>query len=166
MEQNRFVACFRFILIKLYAVPVGLSVGLLILSSCAEHPCREPKNPELDRTQSYREKINRGAEIKPSITTESNENGELQVGLPNAPKIIVYKPDGSRQCEKGTGVSLKTMAGELAGIKIYRQDKIKDGLAHIQVCGSPTGMINTFEVDLGNLNQAEERGFKKWEASR
>ena len=78
-------------------------------------------------------------------------------------RVRVYKPDGSRQCESSKGQAVDIMERELAGIRVYSREKRKDGLMHIQVCGSPTGMVNLFEIDFGNLKQAEERGFKRFE---
>ncbi len=77
--------------------------------------------------------------------------------------VRVYKPDGSRQCEKKPGILLDTMERELAGIVVQGRDKRKDGLMHIQVCGSPSGMINVFEIKANFLKQAEQRGFKRLE---
>lgn len=78
-------------------------------------------------------------------------------------RLRIYKPDGSRQCENRGAKSVETMERELAGIVVYAREKRKDGLMHIQICGSPTGMINIFEIDSTFLKQAEERGFKRLE---
>ncbi|MDX9732056.1 MAG: hypothetical protein RBT63_09825 [Bdellovibrionales bacterium] len=125
-----------------------VSAVVLLLSlntACSSRPCREPRAPEFDQT-------------KPAVamTTESHD-GEKPL------RTRVYKPDGSRQCGTRKGTSPETMERELAGIRVYAKEKRADGLMHIQVCGSPTGQINIYEIDSSNLKQAEERGFKRWE---
>lgn len=76
--------------------------------------------------------------------------------------ILVYKYDGSLQCQSGKAISLEQMAGDLKGITIFSQQKKPDGLMHIQVCGAGTGMANVFEILEQSLPEAEKRGFKKW----
>lgn len=80
----------------------------------------------------------------------------------NSDRVLVYKYDGSLQCGMGKAVSLDTMAKELSGIPIHSSIKKKDGLMHIQVCGSITGMANVYEIPTTSLKQAEGKGFKKW----
>ncbi len=77
-------------------------------------------------------------------------------------KVRVFKYDGSLQCGMGEAIPLATMAKELSGLKIYSQENLGDGLMRIQVCGSPTGMANVFEIDAKDLNEALKRGFKEW----
>ena len=75
--------------------------------------------------------------------------------------VLVYKADGSLQCGQGKGVSIDEMEKQLKGIKVLSRDKRPDGKMHIQLCGSPTGVINVFEISETNLKDAESRGFKK-----
>ena len=77
-------------------------------------------------------------------------------------RVLIYKYDGSLQCGMGKAIPLETMAKELSGIQIFSSVKKRDGLMHIQVCGSITGMANVFEIPTKNLKQAEAKGFKKW----
>ena len=128
--------------------------------SCTSHPCREPRLPELDKTVKREMVIGpNGVAMpveppsKPSITADGNETIRARV----------YKSDGSRQCEKRPGIALDVMERELAGIVVHNREKRKDGLMHIQICGSPSGMINLFEIDAGFVKQAEQRGFKRLE---
>ena len=82
---------------------------------------------------------------------------------PNAlGKIKVYKADGSLQCGMGKGVSVSEMAKELAGIKIYTSENKSDGMMRIQVCGSPTGQCNVYEIDRADLEKALAKGFREW----
>ena len=80
----------------------------------------------------------------------------------NSDRVLVYKYDGSLQCGMGKAISLDQMAKELSGMPIHSSIKKKDGLMHIQVCGSITGMANIYEIPTTNLKQAESKGFKKW----
>ena len=131
----------------------GLAFGLL--GGCQSHPCREPRLPELDQTGAARPVV-----APPTGAT----NGSKISGAENTPlHLRVFKTDGSRQCDKRSGIALDVMERELAGIPVYAKEKRADGLMHIQVCGSPTGMINLFEIDQTNLKQAEERGFRRGE---
>ncbi len=78
-------------------------------------------------------------------------------------RVLVYKYDGSLQCGAGKAIPLDVMAKELNGIKIFSMVKKPDGLMHIQVCGSNTGMANVYEIPAKDLKRAEAKGFKKWE---
>jgi hypothetical protein len=136
-------------------------VGSLCLGGCSSRPCREPRLPELDQTSSG------VSSTSPSASSSGSSSGNSSKADETGPlRVRVYKPDGSRQCEKRTGRSVEATERELAGIPVYHREKRSDGLMHIQVCGSPTGMINIFEIDSSNLKKAEERGFKKWEEGR
>ncbi len=65
----------------------------------------------------------------------------------------------------GKPIALDTMAKELSGIQILSSVKKPDGLMHIQVCGSITGMANVFEIPARHQKAAEAKGFKKWSLS-
>lgn len=80
----------------------------------------------------------------------------------NSDRVFVYKYDGSLQCGMGKPVALEVMAKELNGVQILSSVKKLDGLMHIQVCGSITGMANVFEIPAKYLKTAEAKGFKKW----
>ena len=75
--------------------------------------------------------------------------------------VFVYKVDGSLQCGAAKGLSLEEMEKQLRGLPVLSRDKRPDGKMHIQVCGSPTGLINVFEINDQSLKEAEARGFKK-----
>jgi hypothetical protein len=84
------------------------------------------------------------------------------LGLPFHQKVTIYKPDGSLQCNQGKRISLETMAQELSGIKIYSQKNLNDGQMRIQVCGSPTGNSNVYEISKDNFEEALRKGFLQW----
>lgn len=147
MEKSRFnhVRNFLFVLAATFAV-----------AACASHPCREPRQPELDKTKA----TSAGNSASATITTPAADSNSDD-GSTAQNRVRVYKPDGSRQCEKRGAQSVEAMERELAGIVVHSREKRKDGLMHIQICGSPSGMINLYEIDASFLKQAEERGFKR-----
>ncbi|MFN3455034.1 MAG: hypothetical protein ACK41T_08755 [Pseudobdellovibrio sp.] len=77
-------------------------------------------------------------------------------------KVKVYKLDGSKQCEQGTGLSLGEMAKQLGDITVFSSTKQHDGLMRTQVCGQDTGQCNVFEISATDLGSAEKLGFKLW----
>lgn len=77
-------------------------------------------------------------------------------------KIKVYKPDGSIQCEQGTGIKPDEMQKQLGDIKVFSTENKHDGLIRIQVCGTPTGNCNVYEIADSDFAKAEKLGFKKW----
>jgi hypothetical protein len=62
----------------------------------------------------------------------------------------------------GKSVPLEVMAKRLQGVTIFSSSKKRDGLMHIQVCGSITGMANVYEIPASQQKKAESLGFKKW----
>lgn len=79
-------------------------------------------------------------------------------------KVKIYKYDESLQCGQGKPIELKAMAQDLKAknIEIYEMKKQPDGLMHIQVCGSPTGVANVYVISESDLGTATAMGFKKW----
>jgi len=76
--------------------------------------------------------------------------------------VKVYKPDGSLQCGQGKAIPVADMQKELKDIKVYSSSNQNDGMMRIQVCGSPTGNNNVYEIDRKNLEAAIKLGFKEW----
>jgi hypothetical protein len=91
---------------------------------------------------------------------QSKEESDQQI--PNEDKVWVYKYDGSLQCGMGDVISLEKMKEEFEGIKVYSKEKRSDGLMRIQVCGSPTGQANLYEIKKTDLDKATEKGFQLW----
>lgn len=155
---------------------IFLAIAMSVLSvSCASGPCRELRQPELAAQQDRKSEVNKETALagapttvtvappKPPVTTQPG----AAAAKPSANKdstVLIYKADGSLQCGTARGVSVDEMEKQLAGIKIYSREKRPDGLMHIQVCGSPTGMINVYEIELGELLKAEKLGFKRFES--
>ena len=78
-------------------------------------------------------------------------------------KILIFKYDGSKQCELDSGISENEMVKELLEIKIYSAEKKSDRQPRVQVCGALTGQANVYKIKAENLPLAEALGFKKWD---
>ncbi len=79
-----------------------------------------------------------------------------------AERVKVYKADGSLQCGQGKQIPLAEMQKQLKDIKVYSAVNKNDGMMRIQVCGSPTGNSNVYEIDRKDLEAALKAGFKEW----
>lgn len=119
----------------------------LALAGCAEGHCRR--------------KVDVPA---PAVPVESPGDAAATSKPRPGDLVFVYKYDGSLQCGMGKALSLDAMAKELTGIPVVSSAKKNDGLMHIQVCGSITGMANVYEIPAKFQKQAEAKGFKKWSA--
>ena len=76
--------------------------------------------------------------------------------------VFVYKPDGSKQCDKKKNViSADVMSDEFKEITIYSKENKSDGQMHITLCGVPTGRVNVYEIQLKDLEKAKTLGFKE-----
>lgn len=137
----------------------------ILLSACANQPCRTFRDPARANASSQPGQApKKGA---PTVVTPPTSSGGgssptgSTVPSTTSATILVFKPDGSLQCQAAKGLSPEEMEKQLDGIKVISRDKRPDGLMHIQVCGSPTGMINVFEIPASALKEAEGRGFKR-----
>lgn len=77
-------------------------------------------------------------------------------------RVKVFKADGSLQCGQGKATPVAEMQKELKGIKVHSAVNQNDGMMRIQLCGSPTGMINVYEIDRKDLEAALKLGFKEF----
>ncbi len=121
-----------------------LSVFTLISVGCAEGNCRQ---------------IASAAEVKNKLSSTS-DSAIISSGPQD--RVKVFKYDGSLQCGSGKVISPDEMRTQLKDIKIYQAENKADGLMHMQVCGSPTGKANVFEIDRRRLADAVKLGFKEW----
>jgi hypothetical protein len=151
-----------------------------LMTSCTSGPCRQLRRPDLANSTGVTPTMGQKTSTPPAPPQESSPSdrqgdrqGDRQSGLREGSvvgagvgaTVFVYKPDGSLQCGAAKGLAaLEMEKKELRGIKVISRDKRPDGLMHIQVCGSPTGMINVYEIPSASLAEAEKRGFKKLEA--
>jgi hypothetical protein len=138
------------------ALGASLALGL---GACANGPCRHLREPRLAEGQAAAEAASQTSAAK-AVATPVASGSTASSGGPVS-SVFVYKPDGSLQCGTAKGLSLEEMEKQLRGMPVLSRDKRPDGKMHIQVCGSPTGMINVFEIDETHLKEAEARGFKK-----
>lgn len=125
---------------------------LLTISSCSTRTC---KPNEANAAQSGSAVANQPVAGETKISPTTTMTNPIK-------KIKIYKPDGSIQCEQGTGVSPADMAKQLGDVKVFSSEKKHDGLIRTQVCGNATGNCNVFEINEADFAKAEKLGFKKW----
>ncbi len=86
----------------------------------------------------------------------------LDKGSLNMKKIKVAKADGTLQCSQGKLIPLTDMQKDLKEITVFSAVNQNDGMMRIQVCGSPTGNHNVYEILETDLEKAKSFGFKLW----
>ena len=76
---------------------------------------------------------------------------------------MVFKWDGSKQCEEEAGISPKKMKKELKrlNIKVLKSNSgyLRSG-RQLSSCGQPTNRINIFYLPMDNKNKALKQGYK------
>ena len=92
---------------------------------------------------------------------ESSRKMEVQEA-----RVFVFKYDGSLQCEKESRIPIEVMQRQLDNIKIFSSESKNDGLFRSQVCGSPTGQMNVYEILETDFKTAKKLGFKKLEMDK
>jgi hypothetical protein len=106
------------------------------------------------------------------VQKEKTINGPQEESLTNPNKrqmnvykkrVLVFKYDGTLQCQAWKGISLDEMEKELSPITVISKNKKHDGQVRIQVCGSGTGKANVFEIYEEDLESALKKGFKLWD---
>lgn len=93
---------------------------------------------------------------------KSNSSGALVEKSSGIDKVKVYKADGTLQCNQGARISLEEMQKQLPGINVFSKENKHDGMMRIQLCGTPTGNSNVYEIDRKDLDAAIKAGFKLW----
>lgn len=111
-------------------------LAFLALAACATGHCRKPTPAPVP------------------VNDDKKEDAAI--------RIFISKPDGSLQCSRAKGMPVVEMRKQLKDIEVFSQGKKRDGLMHIELCGSPTGMNNVFEISTKDWPTAEKAGFKKW----
>lgn len=129
---------------KKYFRGVIAIVSLLLYQACVSKHCRYVKEEEMKKNG------------------QPQEVPQLQVKTSSADRVRVYKFDGSLQCGLGQSKSLNETKNELSAIHVYESWKRHDGIMRIQLCGSPTGQSNVYEIDRKDLEYAVKAGFKEW----
>src|SRR6185312_7818278 len=117
---------------------LGLCLSMMICFGCADGNCRSQAKPVENKAMDQKNM---------KISTDT---------------VKVYKYDGSLQCGMGKPIAITDMQKELQGITVYSTENKSDGLMRTQVCGSPTGKANVYEIDRSQLTEAKKRGFKEW----
>lgn len=79
-----------------------------------------------------------------------------------AKTVRVYRYDGTLQCGMGKRVPIEEMQKDLKEVPIVSSAHLNDGLMRIQLCGSPTGDANVYEIDEAHLEKAKSLGFREW----
>lgn len=95
-------------------------------------------------------------------TSEESKEQDPMNQTSVADRVMVYKNDGSLQCDQGKPISVTEMQNELKSIKVYSAGNRNDGMMRIMQCGTPTGNCNVYEIDRANLAAALKLGFKEW----
>ena len=126
------------------------AIFCLILGACTDGPCHTIKHPELIQQQQV-------ASLDPPPAAGADKAPD--VALPPG-HILVAKPDGSTQCGRPNGIALDVMEKDLGSIKVYSRQNRSDSKMHALMCGSPTGKMNVYEIQVESLKKAEEQGFK------
>ena len=101
-------------------------------------------------------------ERKFNSENKTNEKMTLDKGNLNMKKVKVAKSDGTLQCSQGKKISPEEMQKGLKEIHVFSATTENDGMIRIQVCGSPTGNFNVFEILETDLEKALGYGFKRW----
>lgn len=120
------------------------AIALVLFVGCKSGPC--PRE---------------GVDIKQS-EAKTKELAEKAGMVSTYERVKVYKPDGTLQCNQGKQIPMAEMAKQLAGIQIFSQENLSDGMMRIQVCGAPTGQSNVYEIPKVELKKAIGLGFKEW----
>ena len=77
-------------------------------------------------------------------------------------RIWVAKEDGSKQCEKGSALTVASATSQFqsAGILVYQGRTGHDGMVRTAVCGSGTGRTVELEIPRNELGKAVSMGFQ------
>lgn len=98
----------------------------------------------------------------PSGVAAISQNNKTGEAVKEGKKVLVYRYDGSLQCNQGIPTTLEKMKEDLKGITVHSMEKRNDGQMRIQVCGTNTGTANVYEIDEKDLAEALKLGFQQW----
>ena len=96
-----------------------------------------------------------------SLCIEKSKGIPIQIQAKNI--LLVFKRDGSRQCEEDQGISVKEMVKELKKMDVKVFKAVKGHIATgrgLSVCGSPTNNINIFYVSSKKKKEVFDKGFQ------
>ncbi len=120
------------------------------LQACANSHCRYIREAEAAKK----------ADV--SAPAASSEVPVANIKTSSADRVRIYKFDGSLQCGLGQSQSLSQSQKTLGSMTVHQSWKRHDGMMRMQLCGSPTGQANVFEIDRKDLPAALKLGFKEW----
>lgn len=144
---------------RLLVVCAGLAALVLTTSTgCVTGHCRDHREAAMKKAKE--EAKAQGGEAPPAVPGLTPLPSE-KLAKP-FDRVRVFKYDGSLQCNMGEAIALEIMRKELGSIQVYGSKNLSDGLMRIQVCGSPTGKANVYEIDRKDLEAALKLGFKEW----
>jgi len=129
-------------------------LSFAILSACSHGQCTNiPQRPPAAS----------GAQPTFESTPSTGKTGTSGASDEAHATVLVYKDTGELQCGQGKAVKLDVMAKQLTSrrIRVLSSRTQDDGLMHVQVCGSPTGKINVYEIPASSLRKALRTGFKE-----
>lgn len=115
---------------------------LLIAVGCTSGNCRSQRPPTTDEK---------------TLATYAAQGTDVA-----QTRVKVFKYDGTLQCGQGKQISAAEMQKELSGIIVFSSENKSDGLMRTQVCGSPTGKANIYQIDKSSLEAAQKKGFREW----
>ena len=105
--------------------------------------------------------------LNPQMVNLDNICKENSKGIPISIKskdiAMVFKWDGSKQCEEENGISPKAMSKNLKklNIKVLRSASGYLRLGRqLPSCGQPTNRINIFYLPMDSKQRALEKGYK------
>jgi hypothetical protein len=133
---------------------LALPILSSVLFACSSGPC-------LNKAGSHATASTKVAGTeKPQLDEKPSEKNRA---LLTTAEVAV--PDGSRQCEPGSGQSSDVFKEKLlkANIKVLSVSSKPDGLMRIQKCGAPTGQHFVFKIYAVDVESALSLGFIRWE---
>jgi hypothetical protein len=138
---------------------VSLSLFAVVFIGCASGKCLQTANAEKAAAANASASQTTGASGASASGATAKESMKPESKLD---RVKVFKADGSLQCGQGKAIAASEMQKDLGDIKVYSSANKNDGMMRIQVCGSPTGNANVYEIDRKNLEAALKKGFKEW----
>jgi hypothetical protein len=116
---------------------------VFLISSCSSQGCRSEKLAEAEAAAGSLNKLK-------TLDPAANET------------VRIFKYDGTLQCGMGKAIPLEIMLKDLGSLKVFSSERKNDGLMRIQLCGTPTGSSNVYQILKTDLAKAKTFGFKEW----
>lgn len=81
--------------------------------------------------------------------------------------IWIGRSDGTKSCDSAQTEKAKTTLAlgakelEAASVKVLESKKAKDGRMRMQVCGAPSGSMDSYRISKDDLGAAKRLGFEE-----